>query len=143
MSRRSGVDAALAGAIATAAMAQLERWVARRLGAAPVFAPERIAARVLTQESAAKAAGSGMRAVYGRALGLAWANVPGWRRLSLPLRALTAGLGTFAAELVALPATGATPPLSAWSRLEVALLLGQTLVFGAVLAAASSPPRPA
>ncbi|HEY3446461.1 MAG TPA: hypothetical protein VGK67_08845 [Myxococcales bacterium] len=128
----------LAGAAATYALARFERLATRWLGAAPVFSPERIAARALTRESVAKAAGAVLRAGYGPALGLAWTSAPAWRRLQWPLRALLAGVGTFAVELFAMPVSGATPPLSTWSRSEVALLLGQTLVFGAVLAAGSA-----
>lgn len=115
----------LSGAAGTAAVAAFGRL--REAGATePVYAPERIAARLLGTRRAALP----LRTAYGTALGLAWSLGLGRTGLRFPWSGLAAGLGTFLLELVAMPATGATPPLRRWGRGEVPALAAQTLLFG-------------
>lgn len=127
------LDGLLAGAGATAALSALERAESILLRRQPVYAPQRLASRILGRERGARLLGAGLRGLYGPFLGVAWRVAPGWRRLSPPWNGLAAGTGTFLFEALAMPRLGATPPFRTWSRGEQLGLLAQTLAFGLVL----------
>ncbi|MGI5860889.1 MAG: hypothetical protein ACOX6T_02410 [Myxococcales bacterium] len=133
---RTALEAGAAGTLAVSAFARLERLL---LGRAPVYAPSRMAARLLRKLTGRKpscevreTAATLMRWTYGPGLGLAF----GLARPSMPRgalgRAALFGLALFGFELGALPRVGATPRARRWSRAEVALLLAHSLAYGIV-----------
>ncbi len=131
---------ALAGIAGTAALSLLTGAEARLRGRAPVYEPARMSGRLarrfldvdlLPQER--RLAGRLMRWPYGALWGV---------MLSLfqpRSRWLTSGLGMGAMiwlfELLALPLSGATPPLWKWDAEDVGLDGVNSCVYGAVTAA--------
>ena len=75
-----------------------------------------------------------MRAVYGPTWGAVIATLP-LRHVPAPLRALTVASAIWLFELVALPLSGATPPLRQWPRGEAAFDATNALVYSAVTCA--------
>ena len=134
------MDALAASTLGTLTVSALGPLEEKLLGRTPLFAPARLAGRLLQKASGGHrssvavkiAAGHLMRWLYGPALGLAWSlarrALP--RSRTLRVGALTAGVA--ALELTALPATEATPPLRRWKKVEIALLLAQIAAFAAV-----------
>jgi len=123
---------ALAGAVGTAAIGLSDRLERAWLGRPQVYAPERIAARLLGLRSRgpARAAGVLLRWSYGLLIGTVWNRLLPGRGRGTWRRAVGLGAAILAFELVALPALGATPPLRRWRRAEGALLAWHTQVFG-------------
>jgi hypothetical protein len=110
--------------LAQAAVAPIERGLA----GPPVYDRKRIAA------------GLGLKARWGPALqaGYALALATALRRavpLRFPWNGLAGGALVWGAELIALPATGATPPLRRWPRGQVGTLLLHALAFTLSVAA--------
>jgi hypothetical protein len=121
----------LAGLAGLTAFEALER---RLLGGPPVYAPSRIAARLLTRYAPRAriqpaSAGTALRLCY--AALLAGFFVRGRRFLPRSSTAAAACGGALVAgfELLALPATGATPPLGSWPRPSQLLLFLHALAF--------------
>ncbi len=80
------------------------------------------------------AAGMLMRWPYGAAWGMGLSALG--RRPSVPLTAAALGFSVWVFELMALPLSGATPPLRRWSAEAVWTDLANTLAYGAVTALA-------
>jgi hypothetical protein len=126
------------GVIALALAEHLERRVA---GREPVYAAGRVAGRLARRRGLslssrrARRLGSVLRWGYGPALAFARGWLPGGRRPGLG-RALSFGAMIYLGELLALPATGATPPVRRWPPRQATLLGAHTLMFalGAELA---------
>jgi hypothetical protein len=132
---------ALAGGGGTAALVfsdAISKW---RLGHRPVFAPSRVAHRFVRARLGrwlgprqSRHVGAWMRTVYGPALGAAL--VPATARVRpWPLRAVAIGAAVLLFEAVSLPAAGATPRLSRWSRAEWRLWGVHVAWYGLVTAA--------
>ena len=126
----------LAGIAGTAVVAGFESWDARLLGRPPVFTPKKIASR-LAGRSRAKRLGSLMRWSYGPGWGLVASRLA--RFQSRLLNGAVIGGSLLGFELVALPASNATPPLRKWGAIPLALLAAQTLAYGLVCAAVLGP----
>jgi hypothetical protein len=120
---------ALVGILGLSLFERLER---RVLGREPLYTSTRITRRlarrlgVSLDEEQARVLGRLLRFVYGPALGLVRARLD--RRPGLG-RALRLGAAIWLFELLALPATGATPPLRRWPRGEKLLLAAHTTAF--------------
>jgi hypothetical protein len=133
--------ALVAGVCGVAALAVGERVEHLLAGREPVYAAGRVATRLARRgglavsSRGARRLGSALRWAYGPALALARRWVPGGRRPGLG-RALSFGAMIYLGELLALPATGATPPVRRWPRGQAAMLGAHTLAFalGAELA---------
>jgi hypothetical protein len=126
-----GLRSGIAGTLAVAALGPVERAVLRR---PPVFAPSRIAKRLSTRAGFAlkheHVAGFAMRATYGPTWAILWSR---HSRFKSPLRsalALAASILVF--EELAMPAVGATPPLSSWTTAEHLFVVAQALTYAAV-----------
>ena len=89
----------------------------RLLGHKPVYDPGKMGKRLFGNARA----GEAMRWIYGPALGFVQ------RRLRIP--ALLFGPLVAAAELLAMPLTGATPPVRKWPKGEVPLLFVHATAF--------------
>jgi hypothetical protein len=139
--RASLGGALVAGACGVAALVVAERLERLVAGREPVYADGRVAARLAHRGGFAVGTrgalrlGSALRWAYGPALAFARAWLPGGRTPGLG-RALSFGAMIYLGELLALPATGATPPVRRWPRRQVAMLGAHTLTFalGAELA---------
>lgn len=127
----------VAGAVGTLALEATEPIERVLLGRAPVYAPRRIARRLLPRlgflapsRNQIRRGGRWMRWAYGPGLGLAYGwlrpalNLPGWAR------GLALGAGVLAMEWIALPAVGAVPRMSTWPGREKALLMAHTVLYG-------------
>jgi hypothetical protein len=133
--------ALVAGACGVAALALGERFERRLAGREPVYAAGRVAARFAHRggfaigSRGARRLGSALRWAYGPALAFGRGWLPGGRTPGLG-RALSFGAMIYLGELLALPATGATPPVRRWPRRQAAMLGAHTLAFalGAELA---------
>ncbi|MCA1825525.1 MAG: hypothetical protein ABR567_05305 [Myxococcales bacterium] len=95
----------------------LDRLERRVLGGKPVYDPARLGQRLFDSPRAGRA----LRLVYAPALAAAK------RRLKAP--ALLFGPLVALAELLAMPLTGATPPLRKWRPREIALLFAHATAF--------------
>jgi hypothetical protein len=126
----------VAGAVAVSAFEALE---ARALGRPPVYAARAIARRLALRAGVpidrrrARHLGLALRLTYAAALGVVRARLAPSRR---PAALVAFAAAIYALELVALPASGGTPPLRAWRRGETLLLGPHALAFacGAALA---------
>ena len=129
------IRGALAGAGGCLLLGLSDRIERAALGRRPVYAPERVAARLLGRRSGADGLAGVMRWGYGVGLGVLQALPARPRRFSW-----TAALGlagaVFGFELWAMPRVGATPPLRRWPRREIATLGAHTVVFGLATEAA-------
>jgi hypothetical protein len=124
-------DSSTAGLLALASFEHIERLVLRR---PPVYSPVAIAGRVarrtgisLTPRSK-RGLAAFLRWPYAYGLVTARELLAPRRRRSLG-RALALAAAIYSAELAALPATGATPPLRRWPRRERALLFAHVMAF--------------
>jgi hypothetical protein len=113
-----------AGIAGTSALGAFERLEWLVLGEKPVYAPERIARRWLGSDRLAPV----LRFSYGPALGMLLGL------LEAPPFLFAAGVA--AAELLFLPAIGATPARRRWPRAQIAMLFAHTAVFSLATAAA-------
>jgi hypothetical protein len=110
------------------------------LGRPPVYAPAAMVRRLIRGGPYGiqgvvyvRASGLVLRSLYGASIGALFAATrQRWPASGFGRTALMAG-AIWAFELVALPASGATPPLRNWRRSEIALLLGHTFVFATAL----------
>jgi hypothetical protein len=95
------------------------------------------AAQITSQQSVRRDAlmGAMLRWTYGPALGVLSHLL--FARFHPARRALFTSAAILAFELCAMPATGATPPISTWRRRELLLLAVHTTVFGVATAAAA------
>jgi hypothetical protein len=119
---RSALGAGIAGTLALGAFEALER---RALGHEPVYAPARIAKRMLRSRSL----GPLMRWTYGPAAGalLALTGAP----------PLLFAIGLAALELWTMPRVGATPRPARWRPGELPFLFAHTAAFSLAAAAAA------
>ncbi|MDQ6944688.1 MAG: hypothetical protein M3256_00115 [Actinomycetota bacterium] len=76
-----------------------------------------------------------MRWSYGSGLGAIYGIAQDGLRLPFPLAGLGLGAAVWIFEILALPATGATPPLRRWGRAQIAGDALQTMLFGTAAAA--------
>lgn len=111
------IRAALVATLALSALDALER---RVLGHPPTYDVSRMGRRVFGSARAGKAA----RWVYGPVLAITQ------RKLRIP--PLIFGPLVAAAELVAMPRTGATPPPRSWPQGEVPLLFAHATAFSLI-----------
>lgn len=102
-----------------ALLAALDRTERAVLGRRPVYDPALLGERLFGSARA----GSAMRLVYAPAVAAAK------RKLKLPAIVFGPLLALF--ELVAMPLTGATPPLRKWRAGEIALLFAHATAFAA------------
>jgi hypothetical protein len=131
---------AFAGAVGSLAEGGWSWFEVRRLGGRPpVFDAQVMAARLLARltghipsRKLAAASGRAMRVSYALALGAGWSASIG-RRWSDVRAALLLAAWIWVGELLALPATGATPPLRTWPRAHIALDASNCLVFAVVV----------
>jgi hypothetical protein len=132
-----GLLAGVAGTAAETLVTRLERRL--RHGRRPVYAPDTMADRLSTRfpgrplsVTQGRSCGTVMHWSYGPAWGVAFAI--GAERLQRQLSILRSGalLGTviWSFELVALPATGATPPLRQWGMRQVLMDGAGAVAFG-------------
>jgi hypothetical protein len=129
------------GAAGTLCEMGLTRLEQRSLGRPPYDTAEmadRLARRAGVElgGEAARAAGMAMRWSYGPAWGVPVTAAV--RRLGWPRAGMAVGLSLFLFELVALPRTGATPPVRGWGGRFVAADLANALAYGEVAAMAAS-----
>jgi hypothetical protein len=124
--------AGAAGAIALSLARPLARAIA---GGEPTFAADRIAARLAARTGlrldrrGARRLGTLLRWTYAPGLALARELVVGRPRARRAGRALAFGAAIYGLELVALPATGATPPPARWRARELGALAAHVLTF--------------
>jgi hypothetical protein len=141
-----GAIAGLAGTVVTSALSAAQ---ARLRGRPAVYEPGRMAGRLagragLELNGRERAwAGSLMRWPYGASWGAALGAAPAPR---WPLAGLVLGGALLSFELVALPLSGATPPVRKWGREELASDAINAFAYGlgtaAVLAALRRALRP-
>ncbi len=112
-----------AGAAGTLAVEASERVERGLLGELPVYAARRL--------FGGEAPGALLRWVYGPLLGFVAGHLLRRRRLEPVTQALAIAVTVCAFELVALPASGATPQLRQWPKSHLVLLPLHTLAFGA------------
>jgi hypothetical protein len=115
----------------------------------PIYAPERIAGRLVERYlrrplpgPERNTVGRFLRWTYGPSLGSAFGEAEQMTQLPYPLSGLCLGAAVWAFELVALPLTGATPPLRTWG---LRTILGdglQALLFGIATASAHTLMEP-
>ena len=128
------------GAAGTLAV-MLAGWAERALlGRRPVFAPARLARRLLGARARGpgrgRAIGILMRWGYGPLIGVLWSASFGrlirrrWPEASPWPGGLALGAAVYLFELLALPRSGAAPRLARWPVAERLLLAGQTAAFG-------------
>jgi hypothetical protein len=121
--------------VGTLALSLMERLERRILGRAPLYSSTHIAARLARRlglsvdPAGARALGGLLRWSYGPALAIARDRLTARSSVGVVAQALCFGAGIYAFELVALPATGATPPIRAWPAKEVLLLAAHTMTF--------------
>lgn len=132
-----------AGAAGTAVVAALGPLEERLLGRKPVFAPDALVRRLSRRwrhrkldPKKARVLGIAMRAAYGAAWGMTLAFAPRAVREHPWIAGFTLGVAIASFEELALPASGATPEASRWKPAEHALIVAQTLAFGATATAA-------
>jgi hypothetical protein len=130
------IGAGIAGTLAVSSFGRFER---RVLGHAPVYAPDRIAQRLLgralgrpTRARTQRLAGFLMRWSYGPLLGAALGAALASLEAPWPVRGVLVGAGVMLFELLAMPAMRATPPLERWDRAELPLLAAHSAAFGLV-----------
>lgn len=135
---------AAAGLVGTVAESVLTAMQARRRGRPATFDPPQIAGRLAQHhldlrldKRQERWAGHLMRWSYGPSWGvlLGLAARRGRLRWTWPLWGLGLGGAVMAFELIALPATGGTPPLARWNKDELCLDALNTSVYGLVAAA--------
>ncbi len=131
-----GVLAGLAGTVVLSLLAGIETQLR---GRAPVYEPDQMAGRLANRLLGRRLprrqqvlVGNFMRwpygASWGAGLGL-FARTGRW-----PQQGIGLGAAVWLFELIALPLSGATPPLRKWEPEEVALDALNTLIYGAVTA---------
>jgi hypothetical protein len=129
-------------------------WIERALlGRSPVFAPIRLARRLLGRSAGgprhARAIGALMRWSYGSLLGVLYSATLGrvvrrrWPEVSSLPGGLTLGAAVLLFELIALPRSGATEKVARWPIAEQLLLAGQTAAFGVTVETARRALEPA
>jgi hypothetical protein len=121
----------LAGWAGLRAFEALER---RLLGGPPVYAPSRIAARLLRRHAPhahlqPASAGAALRLCYVAALAALFVRGRALLPRSPSAAAACGGALVTGFELLALPLTGATPPLGSWPRPARLLLFLHVLAF--------------
>jgi hypothetical protein len=136
------LSGAVAGAAGTAVEALLSAVQMKERGDPAVYDPGQLAGRLARRHLGVRLGrhrqrqlGRLMRWTYGPTWGvaLALARRGRWGR-AWPLWGLGLGAAVFGFEVVALPGTGATPPLSSWGPEEVRLDAVNTLAFGLAVA---------
>src|SRR5687767_4942080 len=111
-----GLFAGAAGTLAVEASEQLE---AAWLGERPLYSAKDVARRLF----GGAVPGPALRWPYGVLLGAVAGRLLDGRRLGAVGEAVAVGGAVLAFELVAMPALGATPPLRAWPRRQLATLV--------------------
>jgi uncharacterized membrane protein YagU involved in acid resistance len=151
---RAAIRGSQVGLFAALVLTCADRLEQRLLGRPQIYAPRAIARRLyeVRMRSFVKSArqagihGLVLRAGYSAGLGALYGTL----RERFPRAPMAAGIafGTeiWAFELLAMPGTGAVPPLWKWPRAEIALLLAHALAFGITAALAydrfvANPPR--
>ena len=131
-----GASAGVVGTFALGGFALLRNAV---LGHLPPYAARRIAARLVgrvlhrhVRPGEALVWSLGLRAAYGKGLGLAWACVRERLPRSPLMRGVLLGAGVSTLEHLTFPLVHATTPPRTWSRAEHVFLVAQTLLFGLV-----------
>lgn len=132
------------GLVATGVEALLTGVEGRLRGRRAVYDPSNLARRLarrylgirLSRDSARRA-GQVMRWSYGPTWGVLLAVVMGAREpaRAWPVWGLGLGAAVLGFELIMLPATGATPPVSSWRARELELEVLNTMAFGTAAAA--------
>lgn len=139
-----GVRGVGSGLVATCVEALLTETESRLRGRRAVYDPSNLARRLAKRHlgirlsrASARRAGEVMRWSYGPTWGIVLAAATGSRRRTRawPLWGLGLGAAVLGFELVMLPATGATPPVSSWRGDELKLELLNTMAFGVAAAA--------
>jgi hypothetical protein len=141
---RRELEGIVVGLFATAALTLLERFEWRILGRKPVYAPSKVAASLgrrwgfgKNPRVAAKV-GLALRWVYGPVLGVLFhVATPARRRASIRAAVSHSAL-IYGFELVAMPLTGASPPLGEWEPNELLLLAAHTSLFAAAILVAET-----
>lgn len=147
-----GVRGVGAGVVATGVEALLTGTESRLRGRRAVYDPSNLARRLASRylrirlsHRSARRAGHLMRWSYGPSWGALLAAGMGTRKASWvwPLWGLGLGAAVLGFEVIMLPATGATPPVSSWSRDELKLEVLNTTAFGLAAAAFMQTVSPA
>lgn len=134
-----GVNSGLFAALILTGADRLEQML---LGRSAIYAPRAIARRLFGPRARfgrarfAGAQGLALRAVYSAALGACYATERAYFPRPSIRAAMMLAAGIWAFELMTLPTIGAVPPIRAWARKDVALLLAHTFVFGTTAALA-------
>jgi hypothetical protein len=135
---------AAAGLVGTVVEGVLATGQAARRGRPPVYDPSQIAGRLAQHhldlrldERQRRWAGHLMRWSYGPSWGVLLGVLAGRGRMrwTWPLWGLGLGGAVMAFEVIALPATGGTPPLASWNTDELCLDALNTSVYGLIVAA--------